>query len=305
MKHKICSLALLVFIPIILTAGPNQNQDLAVKLNNLVKDFRGDVGIYVHNLKSCETVEINADTLFPTASMIKVSIMLKIFDMIEQGILDYDSTLTWYADSINYPFEYGILSSFQDGKTINLDEVVSLMITYSDNHAALWCQKMAGGKAINEWLAGNGFVNTRMNSRTEGRQGDWEKYGWGQTTPKEMAGLLVLIREGKAVSLAASEKMYRFLTRIYWNNEALSQIPPYIQAASKQGAVDESRSEAVLVNAPSGDYVFCVITNNQKDASWGHDNEGFVLIRNVSRLLWEHYEPDYKWSPAKGSEKYR
>lgn len=304
MKLVIGSLLLLVFTSIGLLAGPNPQQDLSAKLNDLVENFQGDVGIYVRYLKSDETIEINADSLFPTASMIKVPIMIKIFDMIENGELAYDSTLTWYADSINYPYEYGILSSFQEGKTITLDEVVSLMITYSDNHAALWCQKMAGGMEINTWLDDHGFEKTRVNSRTEGRKGDWEKLGWGQTTPREMAELLVLIRQGKAISPAASEEMYRVLTRIYWNNEALSQIPPDIQSASKQGAVDESRSEVVLVNAASGDYVFCVITNNQEDNSWEHDNEGYVLIRNISRLLWEHSEPDDKWVPAKGGEKY-
>ncbi len=108
-----------------------------------------------------------------------------------------------------------------------------------------------------------------------------------------MAELLMMIREGTAVSREASEEMYRALTRIYWNDEALSQIPPYVQAASKQGAVSASRSEVVLVNAPHGDYVFCLITNNQEDTSWEDDNAGYVLLREVSRLLWKYFEPDY------------
>jgi beta-lactamase class A len=92
--------------------------------------------------------------------------------------------------------------------------------------------------------------------------------------------------------------MYRALTRTYWNDEALSQIPPTVQAASKQGAERRSRSEVVLVNAPHGDYVFSVITKNQKDKSWGPDNEGFVLQRQVSRLLWKHFESDSDWVPS-------
>ena len=101
-----------------------------------------------------------------------------------------------------------------------------------------------------------------------------------------MAELVVRIREGKVVSPRASERIYRNLIRIYWDSKALSQIPPYIQAASKHGSVDQSKSEVVLVNAPHGDYVFCVITNNQKDQRWTSQNEGDVLIRNVSKLLW-------------------
>jgi hypothetical protein len=93
------------------------------------------------------------------------------------------------------------------------------------------------------------------------------------------------------VSRAASEEMYRHLTRSYWTGEALSQLPPWVQAASKQGAVDRSRSEVVLVNAPSGDYVFAVITRNQRDTTYGAGNAGFELLRRVSALLWRTFEP--------------
>jgi beta-lactamase class A len=179
-----------------------------------------------------------------------------------------------------------------------------LSITTSDNTASLWLQKFVGGENINKWLEANGFASTRMNSRTAGRQGDWRKYGWGQTTPREMATLVKMIHQGDAVSPAASERMYRNMIRIYWDAEALSQIPPYIQAASKQGAVDSSRSEVVMVNAPHGDYVFCITTKNQKDTSWTPDNEGYRMIRSLSKLLWNYYEPKSDWKPAPGVEKY-
>lgn len=54
----------------------------------------------------------------------------------------------------------------------------------------------------------------------------------------------------------ASDEMYRMMTNSFYTNYALSQIPPYVQTAAKQGMVDKSRSELVMVNAPHGDYVF-------------------------------------------------
>ncbi len=81
----------------------------------------------------------------------------------------------------------------------------------------------------------------------------------------------------------------------------MSQLPPTVQAASKQGAVDQSRSEVVLVNAPSGDYVFCVITKDQQDERWTPDNEGYALLRRVSALLWRYFEPGHPWGPAPGA----
>ncbi len=274
-----------------------QDPVLQDKLEQLVDGFDGDVGIYVRHLPSGKSAAIRADELFPTASIVKVPILLKTYDLIEQGAMDFHGKWV-YRDSLLYAGE-DILGSFKDGDEIALSKVIMLMITTSDNTASLWLQHLAGtGTAINTWLADAGFEGTRVNSRTEGRRSDWETYGWGQTTPREMSELFVMIREGRAVSQQASDAMYRTLTRIYWNEEALSQIPPYVQAASKQGAVNQSRSEVVLVNAPSGDYVFTVITKNQEDESWEADNAGFVLLRDVSRLLWQHFEPDHPWSPA-------
>ena len=267
--------------------------------------FDGDVGIFVMHLKSRQYLAINADTLFPTASLIKIPILLALFNRIEHEKMDYSQELIWHADSVNYTNSEGILCSYENGRKIELSKLISLMIMYSDNHASLWCQSLAGGgKVINNWLSENGFINTKVNSRTPGRQDYWKIYGWGQTTPREMSEMLIKIYENRAVSPAASEEMFRILTNIYWDDEALSSIPPWIQAASKQGAVNRSRSEAVLVCAPHGSYVFTVITKNQKDESWEYANEGFVLIRDISRMIWNYFEPDLNYSPAAGSDLY-
>ena len=117
------------------------------------------------------------------------------------------------------------------------------------------------------------------------------------TSPREMAELLVSVREGRAVSRAASESMYRLMKGSYWYEEALSGIPPWAGAASKQGAVNRSRSEVLLVESPSGPYVIAVITKNQQDESWGADNAGYVLLRRASWAAWHHFNPRDPWRP--------
>ncbi|OKS84734.1 hypothetical protein RG47T_0167 [Mucilaginibacter polytrichastri] len=278
------------------------DKKLTAKLQEAVSGFQGEYGIYVHHLKTGKTVSLNADTIFPTASMIKTGIQCAVMDKIEKGELQYNQKLV-YRDSLLYAGE-DILGSFKNGDTIQLSKVAMLMITMSDNTASLWLQKLVGGEYINNWLAQNGFKVFRVNSRTPGRQEQQKQYGWGMSTPYEMCRLFTMIHEGKAVSEAASERMYRNLIRIYWDENALSQIPPYVQAASKQGAVNQARSETVLVNAPHGDYVFSVMTNNIKDQRWTPDNEADQMIKKISALLWNYYEPHSKWKPAAGVDKF-
>jgi len=278
------------------------DKKLTAQLEAALAGFRGQAGVYVRNLKTNRIAAVHADSLYPTASMVKVPIMCGIFDKIEKGEITFSQELV-YRDSLKY--DNGIVGSFRDSTKIALPKVIHLMISQSDNTGSLWLQAMAGGgAAINEWLNRNGFANTRVNSRTPGRKEFQARYGWGVTTPREMAELVAMIRNGKAVGPAASDRMYRYLGMQFWDGEAISQLPPNVKIAAKSGAVNQAKSEVLVVHAPHGDYVLCIATKNQEDQRWQKDNEGYALIRKVSAIIWKHFEPKSEWKPVEGSEKF-
>lgn len=272
--------------------GFSQKTDgrLQKKIEAAVSGFQGDVGIYIKNLRTGKIVAVNADTVFPTASIVKVPILIGIMDKIQKNELRFDSQLV-YKDSLLYEGE-DILGSFKADEKIALKKVVMLMLTTSDNTASLWLQNYSGtGTRINEIMDSLGFVSTRVNSRTPSRTTNRTQYGWGQTTPKEMGALFEKIYRKELYSKEASTKMLRLLGRNYWDeDEALSQIPPTIEVFSKNGCVDASRSEVLLVNAFRNPYIFCIFTKNNKDQRWTHENEAWTLARKISKLLWEYFD---------------
>ncbi|PRD56209.1 serine hydrolase [Sphingobacterium gobiense] len=289
MKH---GLFIFVFSFTIAMVSYAQKSDAKLErmLQKEIKDFQGDVGIFVQHFKKNKTVAIHADTLFPTASVVKVPILVGVFDKIERGQLKLSDAHIYDADRI-YGGS-GLMQFYKDSSKTNLSTMVSLMLTYSDNVTSIWCQELAGGgTAINQLMDKLGLPNTKVNSRTAGRQEIWEKYGWGQTTPREIVQLMTMIREGKAITPRLSDKMYRYLKNQYYNGEALSQLPAHIATASKTGALNQTRNEIVFVHAPSGDYAFAVLTKNNNDQSWTPDNEAEVLIRKISNILWNYFEP--------------
>ncbi|MGB4769950.1 MAG: serine hydrolase [Chitinophagaceae bacterium] len=270
------------------TLAQRKNQTLQAEVENICKGFHGVVGVHILHLPSGKTVSVNADTVFPTASMIKIPILIGIMDKIRNSSLDYHSNLV-YRDSLLYPGE-DILGSFKDSSIVSLSKVMMLMLTTSDNTASLWLQALAGGGTrINTILDSAGFKNTRVNSRTQGREEFRKKYGWGQTTPREMVELMAMIYRRKMLDEKSSTQMLRLLGRNYWDEQAISEIPPDVFVASKNGAVDASRSETLLVMAPSSPYIFSIITKEQQDTSWGNENEGWVVAKKLSALLWKYY----------------
>jgi len=277
--------------------GQKIDSKLQNKFKEAIQGFNGDIGIYVKNLRTGKTVSINADTVFPTASIVKVPILLGIMDKIQKGELAYDSTLV-YKNSLLYEGE-DILGSFKNDEKILLKKVMMLMLTTSDNTASLWLQSLAGkGTRINEILDSLRLIYTRVNSRTPGRENNRTEYGWGQTTPKEMGIIFEKIYRNEIFSAAACDRMMRSLGRNYWDlNEAISQIPPYIEVFSKNGCVNAVRSEVLLVNAPHNPYIFCIFTKNNRDTQWTHNNEAWTMARKVSLMLWRYFEPKDKWEP--------
>ena len=276
-----------------LAAQSKTDHNLQKKVEGLFAGFHGEIGVYIKNLRTGKTVAVNADTIFPTASMVKIPILIGIMDKLEKGELQYHQELE-YKDSLLYA-GVDILGSFKSGEKILLSKVMMLMLTTSDNTASLWLQSLAGtGTRINELLDSLGLKNTRVNSRTPGREANRTLYGWGQTTPREMGSLMEKIYKRQVISENASGKMIRLLGRNYYDEVGISQIPPTIFVASKNGAVDESRSETMLVMSPHGPYIFSVITKNQPDHSWEESNEGWVVERKLSSMLWNYFEPRYK-----------
>jgi beta-lactamase class A len=266
---------------------------LKKEVEKILAGFHGQVGVYIKDLRKGKVVAINSDTTFPTASMVKIPIMIGVMSKLQTGELKDTQNLV-YNDSLLYE-GVDILGSFKSGEKIELQKVMMLMLTMSDNTASLWLQSLAGtGIRINEILDSMGFRVTRVNSRTPGREEARSIFGWGQTTPKEMATLMEMIYKGKVISEEASARMLRLTSRNFWDEVSISQIPAGVFISSKNGAVDESRSEVLFVNAPHRPYIFCICTKNNSDTSWQYSNEAWVMTRKLSALLWNHFEPSSK-----------
>src|ERR1700722_18367331 len=144
-------LLLLCILPAAAFSQYHTDKKLQLQLKALTDSFHGVAGVYVLNLRTGHEAAINADTIFPTASIVKIPILVGIFDKINQGAYTYHQALV-YHDSLARKGS-GLMQFFKDTSPTDLQTIVTLMITHSDNSAAVWCEKLAGGGAIiNAWL---------------------------------------------------------------------------------------------------------------------------------------------------------
>ena len=100
----------------------SESHDLEQTLRIAIESFQGEVGVYVRKLDgSCE-VAIGADELYPTASLIKVPIVMALLDKVEVGQLDWNRPIV-YRTSQRSTVGEDLMAKFKDGSEISLDKL--------------------------------------------------------------------------------------------------------------------------------------------------------------------------------------
>src|SRR5262245_56785620 len=102
---------------------------LEMRIDPLVKAHKGKVSVAVKNLKTGEEFYLSADEPMPTASLIKLPIMVETYQQAADGKVKLDTTLTLKKeDKVQGS---GLLTQhFSDGATFPLKDAVRLMIVY-------------------------------------------------------------------------------------------------------------------------------------------------------------------------------
>jgi beta-lactamase class A len=303
--------ALLLLAALASVTGPPQSAPadrhaMDESIATLVKAFHGVMGVAAINLETREELAFNAETRFPTASTIKTAVMLEAYHQIAEGSLTLDTVLTLHdAEKVGGS---GVLRQLHDGLGLKVSDLLYLMIALSDNTATNMLVARLGTARIDDRLAGYGFKETRIFRPTfrDGRADvlpELEKeFGLGMTTPREMARLMALIADKKAVSVTASEAMLATL-RKQQDRAMIPRLLPSddsVEIGNKTGTDQEKqpdangvrgqvRSDAAIVTGPGLRYVIAIYTRQVEDARWTIDNDALVTGARISRLVYDYF----------------
>ena len=240
----------------------------------------------MRNIDTGERLERRGDETFSTASLIKVAILVTLFDLIEQKKMSLDDPLTVLA--IDQVPGSGMLQFFKPGSTLTVGDAAWLMMGLSDNTATNLLLDRIIIRRVWEKMEALGLPHTKVHSKSFLRiasvaMDSSVKYGFGVTTPNEMATLFELIARGKAVSPAADSMMLRMLE--HGDNPALLlRYAVGVRAAHKWGGTDQVRTDCALFFLRSR-VVACVLTKENQDQSWRVDNKAQVLIARMGEAL--------------------
>lgn len=266
---------------------------LGVRLRPLIEGHKGEVAIAVKHLKIGESFTHRADEPMPTASLIKLPVMVEVYQQVHEGKLKLTDPITLkQADKV--PGSGILTAHFSEGATFPLVDAVRLMIAFSDNTATNLVIDKIGLPATAARMETLGFPNTKLHSKSFKRETSVfpersEKFGLGSTTASEMVGLLEQLHSETLVSPEASKAMLEHLKKCDDKDKFPRFLPTGTVVAHKTGSVNEARTDAGIIFSPSGPIFLCVLTAKNEDKSWTPDNAGNRLCATVAREVFAHF----------------
>ena len=144
---------------------------LMSRLEVIDRDLVGVLGVVAIDLKTGAILQHNANAVFPQASSIKIPIMAEVFRQIEAGKLKQDSSVTLKReDAVGGSGNLQTLLKRGPVK-VTVRELVDKMIRDSDNTATNQLIGMVGMESVNQWIAGAGMKETKLQRPHDGQHG--------------------------------------------------------------------------------------------------------------------------------------
>jgi len=252
---------------------------LTNRLKNLSAQYSSlEPGIFIWDFSTGKYVDINADKEFPTASIIKIPILLQLFRKIDAnliGLQDKMSITDYYLTGGS-----GFLQYKPIGTVLSVNELAQFMIQESDNTATNMLLSTIGGvdgldRALRNW----GFNKTHLSN--------WlpDLEGTNVATPKDLGTMLYNIDNSNLLSLRNRAKIVEIMSHV--KNRFLIQagLPDNAQFIHKTGDIGTMLGDAGIVLLPDGRKYIIVIMVKRPWNSYGAKQ----FIIDASKAVYNSY----------------
>src|SRR5579872_3891849 len=133
---------------------------LQASIEKLAANHQGKLSLYATNLKTGTTIAIDADRPVPTASVIKLPILVEAMEQVKAGKHSLEEKLTLEKDNV-VPGS-GVFEFFDLPFNVTFKDALTFMIIESDNTATNMVIDQAGIKNVNDRITKMGLKDTYL-----------------------------------------------------------------------------------------------------------------------------------------------
>ena len=236
-------------------------------------------GIFFLDLDTGNYLNLNADKVYPTASIIKLPILIAFFQDVDAGKIKLNETLVMTRDVV--VGGSGELQDLPVGSRFSALETATKMIVISDNTATnMIIKRMGGIQVLNQRFRSWGLSKTAMRNQLP------DLRGTNTTTAKEMVHLLTLLDKQKLLSGRSQAQALNILRSVRNRTLLPVGLGPGATIAHKTGDIGFILGDTGIVEMPNGKhYLAAVLVESAYDDPAARD-----FIQDVSRIVYSYMD---------------
>lgn len=219
------------------------------------EEFDGVMGVSIKDLTTGDALSVNGDEQFLAASSIKIPILIELYKKARAGTLDLGKEVTVH-DNVKVGGT-GVIKELGN-VTLTLQDLITLMITVSDNTATNMLIDVAVMDDVNATMKELGLSVTRLLRKMQ----DYEAIAQGKenySTPNEFTHLMEILHTSERLDPWIAEQALAVLKKP--KTTTINRLLPYdVEIASKYGNMRNSYCDVALVYHPQSPYIISVMT---------------------------------------------
>jgi beta-lactamase class A len=259
------------------------------RVGEIVSAMDGLMGVAVLDLTDGRLLLNGADRVFPTASSIKLAILLELYRQDQesrngaQGKAKLSDLYTFDAKDLIDDSQ--IMAGLTPGiSRLTNHDLAQFMVAVSDNAATNILYDRVGKDNVNATLRSIGLTKTMLRRKmidlAAARRGDENV-----ASPREMVMLLDAIYKEKVLNKETTAELIKQLSTLKKNSYLSVLLPASVQVADKPGDLDGVRTDSGIVFAPNRPFAISVMT------SWDRDEPAAErAIGEVAREAYRYFE---------------
>lgn len=249
------------------------------------------------DLASGDRIGHREDTVMPTASLIKVPVLVALYRAAADGRCALDDRITYGPE--HRCLGSGVLSKLSPGVEMSVRDAAVLMMTISDNSATNMCIDLVGREDVNATMRALGIEHTTLFLRLGDRSAGLDARRMSVSTAGEMMRLMTLIAGHACVSPEASEDMLRIMRRSDYRHELSSELPwnemnmlgddPKAAWVAEKGGsfLNGVRTGAAVFKGPRGMFAMAAFCEGGTGPGTGRGAEGNRTLGRLGKAAWD------------------
>lgn len=266
---------------------PEKQKVLWQKLEDSIHDtdrkLDGVMGVAIVDFKTGQSISLHADQIFPTASSIKIAVLLELYHQAQTGKLSLTDLYT--VNSADLVADSYIMGGLTPGITrLTLRDLATMMMAVSDNSATNVLIDRVGMSNVNALMDSLGFTHTRLQRKmmdlkaaSEGRE--------NLSSPSDMVAMVRAAYDGKVLNPKLTEDFFQVFSVRKPDAFLQRHLPEDLRIAAKHGELEGVRNDCGMVFVPNRPYGICVM-----ESYLHRESDGEEAISEISLQAWRMFD---------------